>query len=244
MSTYEIRGFETWIDFCGDFELYTEIPCTDTNFHVGQFYTAPIKYPFSHGPKVLQLDNYDSTNELNTTFSIVDIDSNEKKQSNFPIKQLNIRYDERLYFSVGKIRTFILLKVIENIWITNQVEHLALCIPIASFKEHHHDRRHIVSIQLFQMPQYFYLKPSEYGIYSESSARFDLTQYVHSNDIKPVTNRNKQFFRLSDDMIKLLYNHLCLYFFNEPLDTSLCDEINAFESIMMKEKETQDLFNK
>jgi len=242
LHDFSVRGIESWIDEICDWEFYEKIPVSDNNFHIGQFFVGHVKYPSILSPKVLQIEQHDKENELNTIFKIADYDPSEQKQRMHPIKQLDLGSQDRLYISAGKKRTVILLRTIESPWIVNRNERLALCLPIASFKSQH-DRKFILNIQLFRFPQYFYIKPSEKGAKMESAARFELIQYVNLDYLEPVQNENKSFFKLSSYILKILYNHLCKYIFDKPYDDSLESEIFAFREIMMEGQDIKEVLS-
>jgi hypothetical protein len=234
------RGFEEWIDQICGFEFYKEIPRDDKRYHVGQFFTAHVIYPFARSPKVLELEQFDANDEMNSIFRIAEYDTESENQRMRPIKQLNLRSTDRLYISTGKVRPVILLKIIENSWMEEVVE-LALCLPIASFKPNR-DKEIIIRTQLFDLPQYFYIKPSEGGAREESAARFDLLQYICLNQIKPVQNdRNYLNFKLSPSAFKIMVNHLSKYLFGKPFDEALEQEIGAFRDILLEDEKIRSL---
>jgi hypothetical protein len=241
MYDQSIRGIKEWIDYICGCEFYEEISGNDRNFHIGQFLRGHIKYPLTTSPKVLELEYYDPENELSSIFKIADYDSSSASQRMRPIKQLNLRSTDRLYIVPGKIRTVILLRIIENVWMEDETVNLALCLPISSFKSYH-PTNFILNIQLFNFPQYFYIKPSDKGAREESAARFDLIQYVPLNHLEPVQNESSNSnFMLSSFMLKLLFNHLSKFLFNEPYDEILEQEIVAFRDIMLSEDSIQSL---
>jgi len=241
MPEQSVRGIVEWIDdFCGC-DFYEEISSNDTNFHIGQFMKGHVKYPLCAFPKVLELINYDPTNELNSIFKIVDYDPCSAHQRLLPIKQLNLRSTDRLFITPGKTRTVILLRIIENIWMEDEKVNLALCLPTASFKPYH-PTNFILNIQLFNCPQYFYIKASDKGAREESAARFDLIQYLLLDHLEPVKNDNSNSnFKLSSFMLKFMFNHLSKYVFSKPYDKILDEEMVAFRDIMLSEESIQNL---
>jgi hypothetical protein len=235
MSDPNMGRIDPWIDeICGQ-DFYNEIPHSDDHCHVGQFFKTHIKYPFAQSPKVLEIESFDPTNELETIFKIADYDPESDTQRMRPIKQLNLKSTDRLYISAGKIRTVILLKISENFWMENESVKLALCIPISSFKSWM-DPSLIVRTQLFEIPQYFYIKASESGARAESVARFDLIQYVCFDHIEAVQNdRSNSRFKLSSFSLKLMFNHLSNYIFEKPYDDAIDQEIYAYRDILNDE---------
>jgi len=241
MSDQSIRGIKESIDYICNCEFYEEIPSNDRNFHIGQFLKGHIKYPLTTSPKVLELEHYDPENELGSIFKIADYDPSSATQQKWPIKQLNLRSTDRLYIVPGKIRTVILLRIIENVWMEDEIINLALCLPISSFKSYH-PTSFILNIELFNYPQYFYIKASGKGAREESAARFDLIQYVPLDYLEPVRNENSNSnFMLSPFTLKLMFNHLSKFLFNEPYDEILEQEIAAFRDIMLAEESIQSL---
>jgi len=236
MSNLDIRGFEDWIDQICNYDCYEEIPCTDDNYYVGQFFSTHIRYPFIQSPKVLEIEKFDPNDEMQTLFRIAEYDPLSENQRIRPIRQLNLRSTDRLYISRGKVRTVILLKIVEHLWMEDETAKLALCLPLSSFKLRT-DARVIIKTQLFDFPQYFYIKPSDMGPREESAARLDLIQYVCLDHIKSVQNdRSGLNFKLSSFTLKLLLNHLSKYLLNKPLDETLEEEIKAFHDILMSEE--------
>ena len=232
-----IRGIKDWIDgpgLCG-IDLYDELPLGSKNdFQVGQFYATHIKYPLAVPTKVLELARYDPTNEENTSFRITNFNKNSTGQTQFPVKSLNLKSDERLYVLAGKLRTIIILGYVESEWIVGQKEKIILCLPIASFHRQH-TFEHIISIQLFEVPHLFYIKPSNKGPYSEGSARYELIQPVQTSELQPVTNSNNLPFKLSSSAFKLLINHLIKFLYGKPLDEKLEEDIKAFHDIIRED---------
>jgi hypothetical protein len=99
------------------------------------------------------------------------------------------------------------------------------------------DRKLIVKIQLFELPQYFYIKPSEKGAREESAARFDLLQYICLDHLHPVQNeKTSSKFGLSKVLLTILFNHLCRYFFDKPYNEVLDQEMQAYRDIMMDDE--------
>lgn len=236
-----VRGIPEWVDDICDCDYYEEIPSNDKNIHIGQFLKGHIKYPLAFSPKVLEIEQYNPENELDSIFKIADYDSSSKNQRMQPIKQLNLRTTDRLYIVPGKVRTVILLKIIESIWMENEAVNLALCLPISSFKDYH-PTDFILNVQLFSLPQYFYIKSSDKGAREESTARFDLIQYVPLDHLEPVQNEHSNSnFRLSPFILKLMFNQLSKFVFNEPYDETLEQEIIAFREIMLGEENIQRL---
>jgi len=236
-----IRGIENYInEICG-YQFYEEIPLADRQYHVGQFFQAHVKYPFSLSPKVLEVEHVDPTNESDAIFRIADYDPESEAQHMQPIKQLNLRSTDRLYISAGKIRTVILLKIVENFWMEDEVVKLALCVPISRFKSRM-ETKLIIKTQLFELPQYFYIKPSENGAKFESAARFDLIQYICLDHIHPVQNdRSSLCFKLSSFSLKIMFNHLAKYLFERPYDDVLEQEISAYRDILLGEESIQSI---
>jgi hypothetical protein len=236
MPDQNIRGIEDWIDYYCGCDFYEEIPETDQSFHLGQFFKGHIKYPLVSSPKVLELEQFDPRNEMNSIFRIAEYNPESANQRKWPIKQLNLRSTDRLYIVPGKVRTVILLKIIENVWMEDETIKLALCLPTSSFKPYV-DTKFIINIQLFGFPQYFYIKPCEKGAREESVARFDLIQYVCLDHLQPVQNdKTNSNFKLSLKMLKILFNHLSKFAFNAPYNEVLEQEIKAFRDIMLKEE--------
>jgi len=235
MPDQNARGIDGWIDeICGQ-DFYEEIHNSEEHCHVGQFFKTHIKYPFTLSPKVLEVESFNPANELESVFKIVDYNPESDTQRMRPIKQLNLKSTDRLYISAGKIRTVILLKIIENSWMESESAKLALCIPICSFKPWM-DTSLIVRTQLFEIPQYFYIRASESGARSESVARFDLIQYVCFDHIENVFNdRSNSRFKLSSFSLKLMFNHLSNYVFEKPYDDAVNQEINAYRDILKDE---------
>lgn len=241
MPEQSVRGIVEWIDNLCSCDFYEEIASNDTNFHIGKFMKGHIKYPLTAFPKVLEQETYDPESELNSIFKIADYNPSSANQRLRPIKQLNLRSTDRLYIVPGKIRTVILLRIIENIWMEDEMVNLALCLPTASFKPYHHTS-FILNIQLFGYPQYFYIKSSDKGAREESAARFDLIQYLPLDHLEPVKNDNSNSnFKLSSFMLKFMFNHLSKYLFSKPYDEILDKEMAAFQDIMLSEESIQNL---
>ncbi len=235
MADQHVRGIDSWIDeVCGQ-GFYEEIPESDERCHVGQFFKTHIKYPFTLSPKVLEIESFDPSNELESIFRIADYDSDSETQRMRPIKQLNLKSTDRLYISAGKIRTVILLKLIESFWMEDESVKLALCIPISSFKLWM-DAGLIIGTQLFEIPQYFYIRAAESGARAESAARFDLIQYVCFDHIEAIRNdRNNARFKLAPFSLKLMFNHLSNYILEKPYDEAVNQEITAYRDILKDE---------
>ena len=235
MDSYEIRGMKEWISDLGGFQLYEELPMgSRMDFQNGQFYEAHVKYPLVAPPKVLELVSYDSEEESKTTFQITTFHRDSQKQTEFPIKSLNLRSDERLYILTGKPRTVIVLGYVESEWFEISKEKIVLCLPIASFKRRHTPEQ-IISIQLFEMPHLFYIKPLKVGPYLESAARFELIQPIQTGELQPVKNVSNFPFKFSHYGFKLLLNHLTKFLSNKPLDGELDKEIMAFRDLVREE---------
>jgi len=228
-----------WIDDLCGCDFFENIPYGSEDLHIGQFFEGHIKYPFFTSPKVLELDRYDQENELNSIFKIVDYNPSSIGQRMRPIRQLNLRSTDRLYIIPGKIRTVILLKIIENIWIEDEIINMALCLPTSSFKDYH-SRDFVIKTQLFDFPQFFYIKPSENGAKAESAARFDLLQFIPLANLKPVKNETSDScFMLSTFIMKLMFNHMSKFIFGEPYDVALDEEIIAFRDIILSDENLQ-----
>lgn len=238
MNFYEVKGIEAWISDLGGFELYQELPMESRmDFQSGQFYEAHVKYPLAAPAKVLELVNYDPEDESQTVFKITKFTKGTQGQTQFPIKSLNLRSDERLYILAGKPRTVIVLGYVESEWLEARKEKLVLCLPIASFKRRHTTEQ-IISIQLFEIEHLFYIKPVKAGPNLESAARFELIQPIQVGDLQPVKNANGSCFKLSSSGFKLLLNHLTKYLSGGPLDKELDKEISAFRDLMSEELRT------
>jgi len=241
MIHYEIRGLRDWIDNILGFELYDELPMgSRVDFQTGQFYSAHVKYPFVSPLKVLELENYDAEDEGKTTYKIASFDEKVQAQSHFPIKSLNLRSDERLYILVGKPRTVIVLGNVESEWLkknNKKKDKIVLCLPVASFHEQH-SADDIVSIQLFEIPHLFYIKPAKKGAFLEGAARFELIQPVQIGELQPVKNSNNLPFKLSSDPLKLLFNHFLKFSYGVPLSSDLDSDIGAFRDLMKQDMQT------
>jgi len=239
MNYYDIRGLKEWINNFGGFELYEELPMRSRiDFQNGQFYKAHVKYPFVAPPKILELENYDPENESKTTFKITKFDQNSQRQSQFPIKSLNLHSDERLYILAGKPRPVIVLGYVENKWLGVEKEKMVLCLPIASFHLRHTVEQ-IVSIQLFEIPHLFYSKPPKNGVHLESAARFELIQPIQIEELQPIKNIHNRPSKLSSYGFKLLLNHLAKFLSNKPIYEKLDEDITAFRNLIREELETQ-----
>lgn len=234
-NPYEIRGSSYWISDLGGFDVYEELPLGDEMaFKPGQFYNTHIKYPWSGATKVLELENKDPENESKTTFVITDYKKDSDKQSNFPIKSLNLRSTDRLYILAGKPRPVIVLGYVKSDWLENTEEEIILCLPISSFK-YHHTPENILYIQGFNFSHLFYLKPVPKGIYYESAARFELIQPIQKDELRPITNSNKNPFKLSNYTFKLLINHLFKFLYRKPFDEDLEKELKVYSEILTEE---------
>ncbi len=234
MAYHKIRGIKDWIDSLIGFELYDELPMgSRLDFQVGQFYSAHVKYPLVSPPKVLELQNYDPIDESKTTFKITNFDEKAQAQSQFPIKSLDLRSNERLYVLAGKPRPVIVLGNVESEW-RGKKDKIVLCLPVASFHTQH-TSDDIISIQLFEIPHLFYIKPSRKGTFLEGAARFELVQPIQKGELQPVKNANRSIFKLSSDGFKLLLNHFVKFLLNNPISYKLDSEITAFRDLIREE---------
>ena len=230
-------GIEWISDIC-DFEVYQELELKDSmSFQIGQIYVGPIKHPFSP-PKVLQCEYFDPSNEQNCRFSISKCDLNEPKQ-NIPIKSINLQSDERLYILQGKNRPVIILGYCHTAWGYSATtkkgkEKLILCLPLFTFKPRH-IQEYMIKILLFDIPNLFYLESSGKGLFHDSAARFELIQPIHKVDLSAWKNSNSKPIRLSDDTLKLLWNHLSIFLSSKPLYEDLQEDLKAYAE-MIKEK--------
>ena len=237
MTHYGIRGVRDWIDNILGFELYDELPMgSRLDFQVGQFYCAHVKYPLVSPPKVLELENYDPIDDSKTTFRITNFDEKVQAQGHFPIKSLDLRSDERLYILAGKPRTVIVLGNVESEW-RGKKDKIVLCLPVASFHTQH-TSDDIVSIQLFEIPHLFYIKPSRKGAFLEGAARFELVQPIQKGELQPVKNASNSIFKLSSDGFKLLLNHFVKFLSDNPISHKLNSEIAAFRDLIREELKT------
>lgn len=237
MSYYEIRGLREWISDLGEFELYEDLPMKSRlDFQNGQFYEAHVKYPLVAPPIVLQLENYDPMDESNTIFKIAKFDKNSQRQSQFPMKSLNLRSNERLYILAGKPRTVIVLGSVKSEWLEAREEKIVLCLPIASFHLRH-TMEQIISIQLFKIPHLFYIKPSDKGARKESATRFELIQPIQVGELQPVKNAHSSVFKFSSYGFKLLLNHLAKFLSNKPIYEKLDQEVTAFRDLIEEDLE-------
>ncbi len=238
MTHYGIRGVRDWVDSLLGFELYDELPIgSRLDFQVGQFYSAHVKYPLVSPPRVLELQNYDPIDESKTTFKITSFNVNAPTQSQFPIKSLNLKSNERLYVLAGKPRTVIVLGNVESEWLkkkNKKKDRIALCLPVASF-HFQHTVQDIVSTQLFEIPHLFYIKPVKKGPSLEAAARFELIQPIQIGELQPIKNINHLPFKLSSDALKLLFNQFLKFSYGVPLSTALDSEIIAFRDLIRED---------
>ncbi|GFP19645.1 hypothetical protein HKBW3S03_01150 [Candidatus Hakubella thermalkaliphila] len=228
-----------WISNISGFEVYKELELSERmSFQIGQFYLGPVKYPLTP-PKVLEIDEYDPVEEEKSTFRIASYNSN-KLQQQIPIKSLNLRSEDRLYILQGKLRPVIILGYCDADWLYDPMtkggiwEKLILCLPIFTFKARH-SQDYVVKIQIFEIPNLFYIKPSNKGVTEESAARFELIQPIHKGDLQPLKNLNERPFKLSGDTLKVLWNHLCIFLTARPLFEELQKDLQAYAELI-KEK--------
>lgn len=228
-----------WISDIAGFDIYEELEIKDRmSFKPEQLYSAPIKYPLTP-PKVLQLESYNPEREETTTFGISNYDPSNPLQE-MPLKFLNLKSDDRLFILQGKKRPVIVLTCCDVDWLYNTSfksgikEQMVLCLPVFTFKDRH-TQEYIVKIQAFIFPNLFYLSPSSQGIFHESAARFELIQPIHKGDMQPLKNVNNKPFRLSDNVLKLLYNQLSVFLSLTPLDELLQHDLIAYQQLVSEE---------
>jgi len=228
------RGIDWIID-----EVYEELELQERmSFKIGQLYRAFVKYPLTP-PKVLQLEFYNPEKEEDTVFKITNYNPNDNLQMNLPLKFLNLQSDDRLFILQGKERPVIVLGYCETDWLynyrlnTGKVEKIVLCLPVFRFKDRH-SQEYIIKTQAFLFPNLFYISPSSKGIIYESAARFELIQPIHKADMQPLKNANNKPFKLSDETLKLLWNHLSLFLSMTPLDEPLQQDIEAYKKLVLE----------
>lgn len=93
----------------------------------------------------------------------------------------------------------------------------------------------MIKILLFDIPNLFYFESSSQGLFHDSAARFELIQPIHKGDILPCKNSNNKPVRLSDNTLRLLWNHLSVFLSSKPLYESLQEDLIAYVE-MIKEK--------
>ncbi len=233
-----------WVSDIADFEVYEELKASEKmSFQRGQFFLGPIKYPCPPPSKVLEVAHYEPLAEENTKFRIGNYSAKESKQQ-IPIKSLNLSSQDRLYVVQGKARPVIILSYCMADWLCGsankaEAEELLLCLPIFTFKTRH-TQAHIINIQTFLFPNLFYIPPSPSGVLKESAARFELIQPVHKEDLIPLKNISARPFKLSDDILKILWNHLTLFLASHPLSMELQGELEAYRALIMEKMEGQE----
>lgn len=217
---------------CASFYKFIQSSAAPNELTPGQIVSAHTVYPPPE-PWILKVENYNAFDVRKSSYVVKRFEKEDR--SHMPIAELGLRNDENYYLYHGKERPLIVVKGIGSRWLKpNQDESLYLCAPVFSFKNRHNEEFRI-KVMGFCFPSLFYLPPDSNGCSEESAVRFELVQpiarralnnYFKGNPSKPVA--------LSDEAYSLFANHLGRFIFGEDLDLSICEQIDAYRSLVVE----------
>lgn len=203
----------------------------------GQIVVAHTVYPPKE-PWILKIVNYNAFDESKSQYIVKGFENADR--SHMPIAELGLRSDENYYVYMGKERPLIVVRGIGSRWLIPQHdEDLFVCVPIFSFKPRHNDEFRIRTMG-FCYPDLFYLPADANGCTEESAARFELMQpiarkalhnYFKGSPSRPVV--------LSDEAFALFVNHLGRFLVAKDLDSMICEQIDAYRSLVLEELQRQ-----
>ena len=198
----------------------------------GQIVVAHTVYPPTE-PWILKVLNYNAFDESKSLYVAKRYETDDR--SHMPIAELGLRSDENYYLYKGKERPLIVVRGIGSRWLNSLYdESLYACVPILSFKPRHKDDFRIKTMG-YCNPDLFYLPPDAHGCTEEGAARFELMQPIARkslhNYFKGLPSRP---VALSDEAFALFVNHLGRFLLARDLDPQICEQIDAYRSLVVE----------
>lgn len=199
----------------------------------GQIVVAHTVYP-TIDPWILKVVNYNAFDESKSQYVAKKYQPDDR--SHMPIAELRLHSDENYYLYIGKERPLVVVKGIGSRWLNPLLdESLYACVPIFSFKPRHKEEFRIRAMG-FDYPSLFYMPADANGCTDPGGARFELLQpiarkalhsYFKGSPSRPVA--------LSDEAFALFVNHLGRFLTGKDLDTVVCQQIDAYRSLVLDE---------
>jgi hypothetical protein len=199
----------------------------------GQIVWAHTVYP-PKDPWILKVIHYNALDDSKSQYIVKRYQKDD--QSHMPIAELGLHADENYYLYVGKQRPLVVIKGVGSRWLNPLYdESLYACVPVFSFKERHKQEFRMRTMA-FSYPSLFYLPAEADGCAEDSAVRFELMQpiarkalhnYFKGQPPRPVA--------LSDEAFALFINHLGRFLWGKDLDEVICQEIDAYHSLVQEQ---------
>lgn len=226
MPQSEIKGIKGLYEYCCDSTFYEWVfpdrSYTPPPLDERHICTAPVWYNDSEALTLIE-DNYDSFNELNSTWKLTPFFAGlrEKRLPHRPYKLFQLESDDDLVVVKCKIRPVLLIKKVSSDWRfpgnLAKLFNTWLCLPIFRYKPRH-SQEYIITDQALKRAHHFYFPSGTPGLDYESARKLIELQFIPEANLTPMkkmcetrTPVMQRPFRVSEMAFQAIIGHITTF---------------------------------